>query len=295
MRRVAGPALTFVCFAAFLGAIGGVVGLASAALGVSPRHSIVIGVVAAASPWLLAMLGLGLLATYGSAREWRRRAVWRRQALFPGGGWVAEGSVRSLVSKHGAVEAPALGELRYVVGIGETRRFERSLLELRSLEVYAGGFRLSGRLRSALPPAPSELRRHFAFPALALAVEDDLGREYQVLPRGGGEGAGRGDSCEWEFRSLGAPALDPAARELRIVVDGLTWVRFGEGSQGWSYRAALPAVGWRFVVSLRPGDGDGGGSGFGGVREPRRPIPGGGSGDAAAEPPDEAASSACGV
>ncbi len=69
-----------------------------------------------------------------------------------------------------------------------------------------------------------ETQAHRGIEHLALTATDDRGGHYTSRPY---EGRGFGQGRDWQWRGAYrfAPALDPTARQLRLVLAALTWPR----------------------------------------------------------------------
>jgi hypothetical protein len=110
-----------------------------------------------------------------------------------------------------------------------------------SLEAYTDGFLVT--LRVVTAEARPRTPESHAFPDFAFQVTDDRGRTYEAWPQGGG-GSGR----QWRYTQVFTPALDPAARELRLEAPELPWWRMGSDSPDPTEAQLGP---WRFVVPLQ--------------------------------------------
>jgi hypothetical protein len=173
-----------------------------------------------------------------------------------------------------------LRELRRVVPIVQTMAIGGVVLTLFSLDDYEGGFavRLRLLLEDGHPVAADERaeqaefdwRRHEAarrgaldafeaegeaafrageawslpYPELELEARDDRGRRYRQW---GGERSWRSDLEGWEDPHY-APALDPAARELRLRVEEVQWLTARDWQGGEAVRVDRGP--WAFVVPL---------------------------------------------
>ncbi len=98
-------------------------------------------------------------------------------------------------------------------------------------------------------PVPEEERAAFLagfppVPELELEVRDDRGRQY----RNWGGGEQWGSHLEGRVEPIFTPALDPAARELRLTVAEVQWrtVRFREMGE----IVAVDRGPWAFTVAL---------------------------------------------
>jgi hypothetical protein len=107
-----------------------------------------------------------------------------------------------------------LRQLLRVLPIAQSHRTESLELTLLSLEIYAEGFLLNGRVDRE---GDIEVRR---WPEVVLAASDEGDQDYRPLPCGG-----NGISTQWRFCFQFAPPLREAARELRIRVDEIRWRR----------------------------------------------------------------------
>lgn len=252
MHRIGNRLTPVIFIVAAVALIASVVGPISAALGDPAGRAEAIGAAAGvAVPAAVVLVVCMCIAVASLVGRWRLARRRRQAASHPPGKnqWVADPSASEALRAGAATARPTLQELRHVVGIGETRQLEQAKFQLLSLEVYADGFLIRGRLRYLLPPPPAG-SGHVQHPIISFRVHDDGGRMYQVsVVSGGGSGFG-GGWYTWEFHSPGAPRLDPAARELQIVVEALRWVPFRPAPQRWSYTLDLPPGGWRFAVAL---------------------------------------------
>jgi hypothetical protein len=98
-------------------------------------------------------------------------------------------------------------------------------------------------------PVPEEERAAFlaGFPPVPeweLEVRDDRGRQY----RNWGGGEQWGSSLEGRAESIFTPALDPAARELRLTVAEVQWRTVAGREMGESI--AVDRGPWAFTVAL---------------------------------------------
>lgn len=148
---------------------------------------------------------------------------------------------------------PGLAELVRVLPIGQTRGGDGLTIALLSLESYADGFLVHCRVllaeerpRPSLdgPPFPP-----FDHPRPALEAGDDRGGEYRVWPASGG-GGGR----EWRFSFHAAPALDPAARELRLTIPEVRRERL-DHQRRRPVTADARRGPWTWTVGLTPAGG----------------------------------------
>jgi hypothetical protein len=204
---------------------------------VRPRVALLTGLIA----------GVGLpVALRVLPRRWIT-AGGRRSGWF---GYALLGGRRGERDRDDATEPPPplpdLRELVEVVPIGETAQTGAATLTLLSLERYADGFLVRGRLlwNEEEPPA-GDGDWHVDHPVAVLAV-DDRGTAYHGRNHGGG-----GGGASWRFDHAFSPAIDPAATELRLTVPALRWHRV---SPPWAKRPAAeertePGP-WSFAVPL---------------------------------------------
>jgi hypothetical protein len=135
---------------------------------------------------------------------------------------------------------PTLRELQRVLPIGQTQAHDGTAVTLFSLEAYAEGFLVNGRIvrETTATPGPKPI----PLPEPAFNATDSTGRRYDAWRTGG-----RGDGHEWRFAYLFAPALDPSTTELRLVVTEMRWRRFGEGEPP---PVEVEPGAWTFTVTL---------------------------------------------
>ena len=106
-------------------------------------------------------------------------------------------------------DPPRLRELRDVIPVGRTQTQPPWSVTCLAVERYEDGFKITFRILGAgLWPC---------HPQLALTVGDDQGGAYRHWG-GGGNGATNWVDCDWRLAQICAPAVDPQARELRIIV-----------------------------------------------------------------------------
>ncbi len=152
------------------------------------------------------------------------------------------------------VPPPRLHQLVRVVPIGQTQEHGGVAVLALALEVYEAGFVSTFQIQSSgggpdLRDADDAERS----PRLALTATDDRGGYYTSQPY---EGSGFGQGRDWQWRGAYhfAPALDPAARTLRLTLAGLEWTRPDEAARRFVPVHTLRGP-WRFVVDLAPAGG----------------------------------------
>jgi hypothetical protein len=110
-----------------------------------------------------------------------------------------------------------LPTLQAVVAVGQTQQLAGLEVALLSIDVYDDGFVANTVVRSTLQE-PDEIG--VAYAELPLEASDDRGGHY--VGRVGGSGSSDGWRGQYRF----TPALDPAARELRLEAAECHWTRF---------------------------------------------------------------------
>ena len=148
------------------------------------------------------------------------------------------------------VPPPTLETFVRVVAIGQTRRHTDLALTLLSTELYTDGFLLHMLLLlDKERPLPPSRGRHTPSPVdvprPTFVVSDDRGNEYSVWPS-----AWSGVRRKWRIVTQYSPALDPAARELRVAIPTLRWE--GIDQQPSRSTAEVQPGSWRFVIPLAP-------------------------------------------
>lgn len=138
-----------------------------------------------------------------------------------------------------------LDRLVTVIPVAQTQRHAGVELLALAVEVYTAGWLVTLQAQShAVVPFIDTA------PTLALTVSDDCGKPYNSHAYGG-TGEGAGSNWQWRLAYRGAPALDPHARILRLVVTTLTWTRPNYTTQ--QFIAVRTVTGpWRFEVDLLP-------------------------------------------
>ncbi len=135
-----------------------------------------------------------------------------------------------------------------VIPIGQTVRLESESLMMLSIESYAEGFIVHGRLLSDQapeePPFFAPIWTHTSPELQTLQVSDDRGHRYLVLAGGGG-----GGDREWRFEFRSGQPLDPQAGGLVLELPEIGWRRYGPGS-GEPEIERLVVGPWVFRVSL---------------------------------------------
>jgi hypothetical protein len=151
-----------------------------------------------------------------------------------------KGKVRFWANRPAQGSPPELLQLLRVLPIAQLAVNGGVEMTALSLEAYTDGFLVT--LRVVTAEARPRTPESDAFPDFAFHVTDDRGRAYEAWPQGGG-GSGR----HWRFIRAFTPALDPAARELRLEAPELRWWRLGSDSPEPTETQLGP---WRFVVAL---------------------------------------------
>jgi hypothetical protein len=155
-------------------------------------------------------IAAGVLESLGVSLEHARREVLH----------IVDPSGSHATTEDSVTGGPALRELARVMPVGQnwppphagqqkwSPGFEITLL---SLESYADGFILNCRLLF-----PDEAPTYE--PNIAWEVNDDQGGSYETRSCGSGR-----LQRQWRLSYSCSPALDPAARELRVGLGGLNW------------------------------------------------------------------------
>lgn len=144
------------------------------------------------------------------------------------------------------VPAPELQTLLDVVPIAQTETHRGNAITLLSMERYAEGFLLHGRLslREPLVPIWGMLRE----PALRFAAEDERGRTFHTW----GHGVGTAYGSASVFTHTFAPALAPDAKTLRFELSEIGWRPPDLFNGPGPAREPEPGP-WRFLVELGGG------------------------------------------
>jgi hypothetical protein len=140
-------------------------------------------------------------------------------------------------------DLPALRELIRVVPIAQTQRHGDVEAIALALEVYADGFVVTVLLQATGQPGLTQ-----GSPDLPLAATDDRGGRYTSRMHGG---SGGGDPQRWQWRLARSftPALDPAARELRLEAAEFHWLRPDPTQRTLTPASVVPGP-WTFTVAL---------------------------------------------
>ncbi len=143
---------------------------------------------------------------------------------------------------------PELVTLERVIPVGQTQRLEEASLIMLSIESYAEGFLIHGRLlmdRAREEPRFFDPSVEHSVPEIpALVVRDDRGHLYQAMS-GGGSGGRREFRHEFRIRQ----PLDPQARELVLEVPEIRWQTFSPG-KGAPRDDQVMTGPWRFTAAL---------------------------------------------
>jgi len=144
---------------------------------------------------------------------------------------------------------PQLHRLVGVTPIAQVQeRYGVEVLAL-ALECYDAGFVVGFQVQS-LGRGP-QLGNDVSLeegPRLALTATDDRGGRYRAALEGQ---AGEGQLREWQWRVAYRcdPALNPAARELRLTIAALMWTRPDEHARRFVPVRTIAGP-WSFVVAL---------------------------------------------
>jgi hypothetical protein len=150
-------------------------------------------------------------------------------------------SSSTVISFRGASDpGPTLRDLLRVLPVARSEVRGGLTVRLLSLELYTDGFVAQTRLWPSEAAQPGDPQRRG--PTLALDASDDRGGRYAGRLLGG-----HGDHREWRYTHVFTPALDPAARELRLEVPEVRWWR--GGPDGLHAAEAQPGP-WAFTVEL---------------------------------------------
>ncbi len=126
-----------------------------------------------------------------------------------------------------------------VIRVGTSQVHHGWSISLMSVELWDREFTANFRLHHAGEETLS--------PLLALTTRDDRGNEYRA-EFSGGSGGGGPDSEQWHHIYDFTPALDPAARELRLEAAEVPWRAWGPRGEGGIVAVARGP--WAFAVPL---------------------------------------------
>ncbi len=149
------------------------------------------------------------------------------------------------------VPPPRLHRLVRVVPVGEPQEHRGVEVLALALEVYEAGFVATFQIQSlGSGPDLGDADDAERSPRLALTAVDDRGGRYTSAPY---EGCGCGQGRDWQWRGASrfAPALDPAARTLRLTLAGLEWMRPDAATRRFVPAQTIRGP-WRFAVALAP-------------------------------------------
>jgi hypothetical protein len=139
--------------------------------------------------------------------------------------------------------APALSELRRVIGVGTSVEGSGARMTVLSLEDYADGFVVRGRLRLPAGALPTD---GALVPSLFWDVRDDAGRTFTGRHRSS-EVTGRDQDFAYAF----TPVLSPESQSLTIELTriGFRTIPFpaGEALAPSEFELSGP---WRLVVEI---------------------------------------------
>jgi hypothetical protein len=164
----------------------------------------------------------------------------RRLIAGPGNIYICDECValcRQIIEEDAAPQAraqppprshPGLGEHVRELPVAQALMGNGTELSLLSLQIYANGFILHTRLLVAEPIRWPNLK--------SLVATDDCGGSYF-----GGLCECGGKDREWQLAFRFSPALNPAARELKLEVEEMRWERIVE--------EVCPGP-WEFKLSL---------------------------------------------
>jgi hypothetical protein len=142
---------------------------------------------------------------------------------------------------------PAMQELVGVVPIAQTQAHGGTVVTLFSVELYADGFVVHGRIRreDRRPLSGAGASRQ---PVAQLRAGDERGGRYEARP---GRLIGSDYDREWRFMQSFGPGVDPAARELRLDIAEVNWRR-SEEIPSMSERTDVHPGPWAFTIPLPP-------------------------------------------
>jgi len=115
-----------------------------------------------------------------------------------------------------------LRDLLDVLGVGQSVQVGQAMLTLLSFERYVDGFLAQFRVLQTYEPPRTFL--DLGLPDLVCEAGDDRGGSYTPWPHGGSGGGGGRGPLQWRIAYRYAPALDSAARELRVTIRELRWM-----------------------------------------------------------------------
>jgi hypothetical protein len=161
-------------------------------------------------------------------------------------------------NSRGATPQPH--HLLRVLPIARTRDLGAGNITLISLEIYAEGFLVHTQMRHTRERADrtghggagesSTWRRaEVASPEVIFQAGDDRGGTYGCWSSGGYGGGAAPDEMLWRRDYVFAPALNPAAAELRLIVTTIEWVRYGTGAPQPTVEESEP-IDWTVAVPL---------------------------------------------
>ena len=156
---------------------------------------------------------------------------------------------------------PQMDQLLRVVAVAQTHEWSSGRLTVVSLELYAEAFLVHTHLRCTVErraandvdesqAAGAAWRRvNLASPEVLFDTTDDRGGSYGCWSGGGYGGSSTPGQMLWRRDYVFAPALDAAARALRLTVPAIEWVSHDPAQPGPTVAAAQP-VGWTLDISL---------------------------------------------
>ncbi len=135
-------------------------------------------------------------------------------------------------------------QLLYVVPVVQTYTTDDTTVTLFSLELFADGMRLRGRVTTVdrrVESRQNQSTAPFLIPAINFRAADDLGDQYQ-LTAGGASGTLR----RMEFAAVSRQPLSSSAKELRLELTEILWRDVGKNNTEGIIR--VQPVHWTFTV-----------------------------------------------
>lgn len=142
---------------------------------------------------------------------------------------------------------PALENLATVISVGRVQTQQDVSVMLLSLEFYADGFVVNGRIFGNRDGEDDATVTWFLVmdSQSQLSVSDDRDSQYPSLGR-----EGSGSNQRFRFSESFVQVVNPMANELRIELSDLRWVRFDRHAPGDRSGDVLVPGPWSFSVSL---------------------------------------------
>ncbi len=185
-------------------------------------------------------IAAGVLESQGARLENVRAEVMQVVRSSPGYATLGQATVTNV---HQAQSTPALRQLVRVLPIAQVQRHGNVEAIALALEVYADGF-----VVTLLLQATGEAEFRQGSPDLPLTATDDRGGRYTSRMHGG-SGGGHPQHWQWRLTRSFTPALDPAARELRLEAAEFHWLRPDPAQRTLTPASAVPGP-WTFTVAL---------------------------------------------